>query len=269
MASQYDAVGRFAQAICHNISQNLDIRTNDFRLGDGFETTTNSVLSALLARQASLALGLAESPLTWNGHIAPPVLRSMVDLAITFRWILCRPHERALEYVNYGLGAEKLLVANYQKVLEEDEADNDLKSVAEMNLAWIESQQFHIFVEVNLGSWAGRSTRAMCKEIGDEDLYKFAFTPYSAAVHNMWNHVGKWNSRICQNAMHKRHSIGTIGDAWPVVDFLFRACKYFEMVISEFDSFYDFESEIISPTSAFENNIGPLVEAWKEEEVSR
>ncbi len=264
---KYDAIGHFSKNISSNILENLNDRTDDFRLGDGFETTTNTVFSTLLARQASLAEGLAESPLTWNGHIAPLVLRSMIDLLITFRWIVCSPTERSTEYVNYGLGMEKLLVSHYQSLLAngEDDTDDDrelAKRVAEANLAWIESQQFQMFVAVNLGSWTGMSVRKMCEETGSQDLYKFAYTPYSSATHNMWNHVGKWNAKFCRNPMHKQHMVGQIIDAWPVVDFMYRACKYYEQTLIEFDRFYDFESSVIPPTACFEESVGPLAEVW-------
>ena len=262
MDDRYEAVGKFASAICQNILANLNERTENFRLGDGFETTTNSVFSALIARQSALALGMAESPLTWSGHIAPVILRSMVDLLITFRWIAINPRDRSIEYVNYGLGSEKLLTSHYQKQIEDGTDDDRIRKIAEANFAWIESQQFHIFVEVKLGSWAGTSIRKMCEETGDKDLYNFAYVPFSAAVHNMWNHVGKWNARTCDNPMHKQHSVGVIADAWPIVDFMFRACKYLELTLEAFDKFYEFRSDITPPTQEFNEHIEQLGASW-------
>jgi hypothetical protein len=264
MATRFDAIGRFSNRLCENISQNLDERTENFRRGDGFETAVNSVLSTLLARQSSLASGLAESPLTWSGHIAPLVLRSMIDLLITYRWILLEPRQRAQEYISYGLGIEKLLTANYQEKVESGFEGLDVRRIIEANLAWIESQQFQMFVSVNLGSWSGSSVRKMCDEIGDPDLYKFSYTPFSACVHNTWNHVGKWNARMCDNPLHKRHMIGTIKEVWPIVDFTYRACKYLELVLIEFDQFYQHSSSVVSPTTAFGSAADELSEVWNE-----
>ncbi|MEB3414628.1 DUF5677 domain-containing protein [Alteriqipengyuania sp. WL0013] len=267
MTSSSEAVATFARSICQNATDNLFERTDNFRFGDGFETTTNSVFSALLARQTSLSLGLAESPFTWSGHIAPLILRSMIDLLITYRWIALEPQSRAAEYVNYGLGSEKLLTAHYQSALEEGGEDESVRRIAEANLAWIEGQQFQMFVEVNLGSWTGKSIRQMCVETGDEDLYKFSYTPFSAAVHNMWNHVGKWNAKTCTNPMHKQHSIGVIHEAWPIVDFVFRACKYLDLTLQEFDHFYEYEGKAISPTDCFNEHIEALSDAWNGDET--
>lgn len=267
MNEPYAAIGEFAGSICENILANLHERTNDFRLGDGFETTTNSVFSALVARQSALALGMAESPLTWNGHIAPLILRSMIDLLITIRWIAMSPRERSAEYVNYGLGSEKLLTAHYQKRIEEGEDSEVIRKIAEANLAWIEAQQFQMFVEVNLGSWTGTSIRKMCEETGDKDLYNFSYVPFSSAVHNMWNHVGKWNAKTCENPMHKQHSVGEIIDAWPIVDFMFRACKYLELTLDAFDNFFEFQTKIASPIENFSKHIEELGAAWNEEQA--
>jgi len=262
MTINYDAIGRFAFRLCENISDNLTERTHDFRAGDGYETAINSVLSTLLARQSALAIGLAESPLTWSGHIAPLVLRSMIDLLITYRWILLNPRQRAQEYINYGLGIEKLITGNYQSKIEDGYEGEDVAQIIDANMAWIESQQFQMFIEINFGSWSGSSVRKMCDEIGDPDLYKFSYTPFSSCVHNIWNHVGKWNARTCQNPLHKRHSIGTIVEAWPIVDFVFRACKYLELVIREFDQYYSHESKVDSPMIAFTSAIDDLQSAW-------
>lgn len=264
MTTQYEAIGRFSGRICRNISDNLSERTEDFRAGDGFETAVNSVLSTLLGRQSSLAIGLTESPLTWNGHIAPLVLRSMIDLLITYRWILLQPRERSQEYISYGLGTEKLLAANYQAKLESGYEGADVKRIIEAHLSWIESQQFQMFIPVNLGSWTGTSVRRMCEEIGDSDLYKFSYAPFSACVHNMWNHVGKWNAATCRNPLHKQHASGTIVDAWPIVDFVFRACKYLQLVHEEFDRHYDYRAKSDPPTDAFRSAAEELHGDWEQ-----
>jgi hypothetical protein len=167
--------------------------------------------------------------------------------------------------VNYGLGSEKLLTSHYQEKILSGDGDERLTQIAEANLAWIESQYFHIFVPVNLGSWAGRSIRKMCDETGDQDLYKFSYTPFSAAVHNMWNHVGKWNSKICSNPLHKQHAVGTIAEAWPIVDFVHKSSKYFELTLDAFDTFYGYKPNEMGPLDCFDKAIEELERVWSEE----
>jgi hypothetical protein len=62
MDREQAAIIQFATALGKNFKEHLRLRTENFHEGDGFETSTNSVFSALLARQASLAIGLVESP---------------------------------------------------------------------------------------------------------------------------------------------------------------------------------------------------------------
>ena len=45
------------------------------------------VVGALVARQVTLATQLASTPSIWNGHVAPLILRTMVDTYITLAWI--------------------------------------------------------------------------------------------------------------------------------------------------------------------------------------
>lgn len=47
-----------------------------------------SVIGALLSRQVTLAIQLARSPASWNGHSAPLYLRAQTDLHITLSWII-------------------------------------------------------------------------------------------------------------------------------------------------------------------------------------
>ena len=57
--------------------------TPDFRMPEAF-----SVLTALLARQATLMIDLSSAPQLWNWHSAPLFLRAMADVHITLSWIL-------------------------------------------------------------------------------------------------------------------------------------------------------------------------------------
>ena len=55
----------------------------------------HEVVGGLLARQATLGIQLASSPGIWNGHVAPLILRTMVDTFITLAWIIEDPVDRA------------------------------------------------------------------------------------------------------------------------------------------------------------------------------
>jgi hypothetical protein len=84
------------------IRQELKIRCEgyipDFRMPEVF-----SVLTALLARQATLAIEFVSAPQLWNSHSAPLFLRAMADVHITLSWILLDPETRARQYIDHGL----------------------------------------------------------------------------------------------------------------------------------------------------------------------
>jgi hypothetical protein len=190
----------------------------------------------------------------------------MVDLSITYRWIALDPSTRSSEYISYGLGTEKLLVAHFQDALKKDPENEQLARMIEADLAWIEGQMFQMFVSVNLGSWSGMSSRKMCDEIGDPDIYKYSFSPLSSSVHNTWGHVGKWNAKTCANPLHKQHSIGTIVQLWPMLEFVSNSAEYYQLVVTEFDNYYKFNTAHESPVGAFKRLYSVLARALSDDE---
>jgi ribosomal protein S17E len=198
-----------------------------------------SVVGALLSRQVTLSIQLARSPAAWNGHSAPLFLRAQVDLHITISWILCDLSERSKKYVLHGLGEEKLLIEQFKNELEENPAETNREMMEEMiniKSAWVNSQRHEWMVEVNLGHWAQLNTHSMSKEADCEKLYKFAYKPFSHATHSMWPHVSVYNSKHCENPLHRYHLIPELFEAPMDVDFLYRSCKY---VHRTYESFVD------------------------------
>src|ERR1035441_11131841 len=107
----------FVRAIDAKIRQELRLRcqayTPDFRMPEVF-----NVLTALLARQATLAIEIASAPQLWNGHSAPLFLRAMTDVHITLAWILLDAKTRARQYIDHGLGQAVLELEHRKKRLE-------------------------------------------------------------------------------------------------------------------------------------------------------
>jgi Family of unknown function (DUF5677) len=196
-----------------------------------------SVIGALLSRQVTLAIQLARSPATWNGHSAPLFLRAQVDLHITISWILCDLAERAKKYVLNGLGEEKLIIEQFKSEIEEN-PDTPNREMMEKMISvksdWVNSQRNEWMVEVNLGHWAQLNTRSMATEADCEKLYKFAYKPFSQAAHSMWPHVSVYNSKHCKNPLHRYHLIPELFDAPMDVDYLYRSCKYVHRTYESF-----------------------------------
>jgi Family of unknown function (DUF5677) len=196
-----------------------------------------SVIGGLLARQVTLSIQLARSPNTWNGHSAPLFLRAMTDLHIALAWILEDLPERSKKYILHGLGEEKLLIEQYRQTLRDQPNDPSRDQIAQIIDAkekWINSQRREFFVEVNLGHWAQLDYRKMSQESGCEDLYKFAYKPFSHAAHNMWPHVSVYNCRYCENSLHKHHLIPDLTNFPCDLDYLYRSCKYVDKVYQLF-----------------------------------
>ena len=47
----------------------------------------------------------------------------------------------------------------------------------------------------------------MAEEAGCIDLYNYVYTPFSAATHNMWHHIGRYNLKACLNPLHGLHYV--------------------------------------------------------------
>lgn len=238
-----DGFSEFLTELHRMIYSNLAART---QLGSGPDwllAEVSSVINSHLSRQTNLARTMAENPNLWTGHVAPLILRSMIDCLISLRWILKDPTPRSQEFIQYGLGQAKLGVHHLQEKFEKTPNDEVIPRMIEMKAEWINSQFWHPFIDVNLGSWSGKSTRQMAKEAEDEDLYNFSFTPFSACVHNTWEHISVWDAVECANALHKRHLVPSYLDMGLEPDFLFHAAKYLTLTFDSFDEATGFISE--------------------------
>jgi hypothetical protein len=193
------------------------------------------VIGALLARQVTLATQLAGAPSIWNGHIAPLILRTMTETYITLAWIFGDSLDRSRKFILYGLGQEKLAIEHRKAQIEAAGDDVDKDSLIKHQEAWLNSQRFAFLTEVNIGSWSGIDTRKMAEEAGCLDLYRFAYTPFSAATHSMWHHVSRYNLVICPNPLHGYHGIPIDPPMEVDVDYFYRAAKYVEKAFKLFD----------------------------------
>ena len=165
----------------------------------------NEVVGSLLARQATLASGLAQSPGFWNLDLGSLVLRAMYELHITVAWILKSPDERAKKFIEFGLGQEKLILEHIKSPPPGyDSPDERTMKGLE---SWLNSQKFSWLTVVNVGAWADTSFRKMADEAGLADHYRMKYVPMSSNTHSMWNYVGKYNLRRCENPLHRYHRI--------------------------------------------------------------
>lgn len=196
------------------------------------------VIGGLLARQVTLARQLAESPGVWTGHVAPIILRAMADVFINVAWILKDPLDRSRKYVLFGLGQMKLELEHRKNKNQPSERSPDEVILIEATEAWIERQRHTFLTEVNLGSWSGKNVREMAVEADCLDFYDFAYQPFSACTHSMWQHVSRYNLRACSNPLHQYHGVPSESASGIDPHYLFLASKYLTKTFNEFDEHY-------------------------------
>ena len=167
---------------------------------------------------------------------SPLFLRAMADVYIVLAWIFKEPQTRSEKFIDKGLGSIKLEIEHRKRQLEEDDdADPGLSTIVDYWELWLSSQRMDAFVDVNLGSWSGLSTRKMAEEADCLDFYNYVYQPFSAAVHSTWPHVSDKNMLYCRNPAHRFHWVAVSLDLQPDPYWLLLAGKYLEKAFNRFD----------------------------------
>lgn len=245
------------RAIESKIRQELRLRceayTPDFRMPEVF-----NVLTALLARQATLAIQFASAPQLWNWHSAPLFLRAMTDVHITLSWILLDPKARARQYIDHGLGQAVLELEHRKKRLDSapEHSKEEMNRMIRAYEAWIDTQRWSFLVEVNVGAWSGKTTREMAEESGILDFYNYVYTPFSQGAHSTWFHVGRFNSAPSESPLTRQLWIPRIEDATDVWT-MNLAAKYLDKSFNIFDE----KALERSPSSQIQDWIGDEIDS--------
>jgi len=215
------------------------------------KTEVHEVVGALLARQVTLARTIISNPGTWTAHAAPVLLRAMADVRISLEWILAEPQQRAQRFIDYGLGQMKLEMEHRKALIDQQSPDPDEQRYIQYQEAWIDEQRFHFLTSVDLGSWSGVTTRTMAEEAGCLDFYNWVYTPFSAATHSGWHHVGRLNVRTCTNPLHRYHRV-PFDDELPL-DYSFPdlAAKYLRQTFAGFDAAMKVSVEVPSAAQIY------------------
>jgi hypothetical protein len=235
MIDDDDFIG-LLQSIDEKIRQELRLRCEayvpDFHMPEVF-----NVLTALLARQATLAIELISAPQLWNGHSAPLFLRAMADVHITLAWILLDPQARSQQYIDHGLGQAVLEVEHRKKLMESIDSAHiaELGLFVEKQRAWIDAQKWNFLVEVNVGAWSGKSTREMAEQAGILDFYNYVYTPFSQCAHSTWYHVGRYNSGPSESPLTRLLWTPQIAESESDVSNLKLVAKYLDKSFDAFD----------------------------------
>jgi hypothetical protein len=186
-----DLLAAFEARIRNDLRLRCEAYVPDLQVPEAF-----NVLTALLARQATLAIELSTAPPIWNQHSAPLFLRAMADVHITLAWILLDAKNRARQYIEHGLGQAVLELEHLKKqAAAGTNVDQSIfKSMVDAEQKWIDFQKWGFLIEVNVGAWSGKTTREMAEQAGILDFYNQVYTPFSQCAHSTWSHVGRYNS---------------------------------------------------------------------------
>ena len=112
---------------------------------------------------------------------------------------------------------------------------------------WIDVQQYSFLTNVDLGSWSGLNTREMAEQADCLDLYRYAYTPFSSAVHNMWNHVGRLNMGQSGNPLHKYMLIPGDPEMEPEFDLFLNCTKYLQESFCIVDETFNLQCNTLLP----------------------
>lgn len=252
-----DRIGALIGAIEARIRQELRTRCEayqpDFQAPEVF-----NVVTALLARQATLVMELASAPQLWNGHSAPLFLRAMTDVHITLAWILLDAKIRVRQYIDHGLGQAVLELEHRKKRLESADADSKemLEKIISAQEAWINAQKWSFLVDVEIGAWSGKSTRQMSEEAGILDFYNYVYTPFSQCAHSTWYHVGRYNSGPSESPLTRQLWMPHIADSSTDTWNLELAAKYLDKTFNMFDE----KALRRSPSSGIRDWIGDEIQ---------
>jgi hypothetical protein len=217
--------------IINDYSNNLRTELKDLWNGFNIDLSVKEqyeVIAGIVARQITITIHFVSNSNIWTGDIAPIILRSLADNYINLAWILESPQDRAKKFILYGLGQEKLMIEHRKKQLLTDGQKPEEDELVQFSEKWINSQRYTFLTDVDLGSWSGLSTREMAQQANCIDFYNFVYQPFSSAVHNMWNHIARYNLITSENVLHKLLKTPIISDIVSHFDYLDLAAKYTE-----------------------------------------
>jgi len=160
----------------------------------------------------------------------------MADAYISIAWLLLDPVPRCLRFISFGLGQAKLELEHRRAEIESRTPTSEEVAFIEASEHWIEAQRACFLLDVDLGKWAGLSVRQMADEADCIDFYNFVYTPFSACVHSMWHHIGKYNLIKCRNPLHRYHRRPVILATEPDLNYWILSAKYWAKTLETFDA---------------------------------
>jgi hypothetical protein len=184
---------------------------------DLYEPDRYEVLTGIVLRSLRLASAAVRTPVLWSGEFGMPVLRSMIESLIIFRWLVKRNDPAMfVRFKDFGRGKLKLLKLHVEEYADSlgEQAPAELLSYLEYLDAEVNQDIDEEWQEISLGStFSGVSAHAMAKEVGLEREYNFQFAPASGVTHGEWTSLDRYVLQRCRNPLHRGHRVPRADDA--------------------------------------------------------
>jgi len=213
---------------------------NDARV-DLANPTRHDVIIGLLARNLQLVCDVVQNPGLWIMPISAIIVRCMIETQIRLAWLIkCGNDTDFKDYIEYGLGQEKLYVEHLKRLSVEDRLDKkQIIEDIEGREKWISAQRSTFLLAVDIGGGnKGKDLRVMADEAGILDMHRLGYSPLSSAVHGHWNTIAGLNLTPCLNPLHGRHWLPALPKRPISLSFLFDAVncysECFELVSLSF-----------------------------------
>lgn len=144
---------------------------------------------------------------------------------------------RCKKYIEHGLGQEKLLCEHIKEQLTAQGKNPDDENVLKLE-SWINAQKYTFLLPVELGAWAGKSTREMANECGLQDVYNFSFQTFSSCVHSTWDHIGRYNAQPSKSPLHRYTFIAQTPEFPSDINQLYTVSKRLDETLTLFQDFF-------------------------------
>jgi len=177
---------------------------------DLYDPDRYEVLTGLVGRVLRYLGVFAGYPPLWTMEHGAPLLRTLVETRIVFRYIeRSGDPDISSKFKAYGIGRLKLLKLHYEDVIDKTENPSpDFVAYVGYLDALVNQDVMEEFQDIDLGgNFAGADTRKMAQAVGLEDEYRLVFAPASANVHGEWSIMDEYVFDRCENPAHRRHRI--------------------------------------------------------------
>ena len=188
------------------------------------------MLTGLLIRATRALRTFAGSPLLWNSEFGSPLIRSILEGLIVFRWLLHVEEDKEGVYghfKHFGRGKMKLLMLHLEDYIEKGEGDLEpLETIRDQLGMELNADSNEELQNIRLdGTFAKKNLRQMAEAVGMMREYRLLLSPTSSATHGEWPILDRHSLQRCLNPLHLFHRLPRSDLGEDLVPGLFRVAE--------------------------------------------